>query len=206
MNYVKLGRLITLHTKPRKRCTCAARLNDSKTSIDAYYTKEYKQRILNVADSAWPSSTHPSMLGLYTGCTALLSPQVAAYARPFLPTLNNRSLQAANRVAPAVPPNRSTLQQGSRDVSNVRPAKSIVCQAATPQSTKLDSSMIWGDIMMLTATELASERLPKHVTGVLSLTLLAAWIGVGTYRFWLCISSIICPDIQIFATGCCCKR
>ena len=40
--------------------------------------------------------------------------------------------------------------------------------------------MIWGDILMLTATELASERLPKHLTGVLSLTLLAAWIGVRT--------------------------
>ena len=58
-------------------------------------------------------------------------------------------------------------------------SRSVHCRAAAPQSTKLDSSMIWGDIMMLTATELASERLPKQVTGVLSLTLLAAWIGVS---------------------------
>ncbi|DBA82752.1 TPA: hypothetical protein ACH3X1_006981 [Trebouxia sp. C0004] len=60
--------------------------------------------------------------------------------------------------------------------------RSVHCRAAAPQSTKLDSSMIWGDIMMLTATELASERLPKQVTGVLSLTLLAAWIGVATAK------------------------
>lgn len=60
--------------------------------------------------------------------------------------------------------------------------RSVQCRAAAPQSTKLDSSMIWGDIMMLTATELASERLPKQVTGVLSLTLLAAWIGVATAK------------------------
>lgn len=61
-------------------------------------------------------------------------------------------------------------------------SRSVYCRAAAPQSTKLDSSMIWGDIMMLTATELASERLPKQVTGVLSLTLLAAWIGVATAK------------------------
>ena len=62
-------------------------------------------------------------------------------------------------------------------------SRSVYCRAAAPQSTKLDSSMIWGDIMMLTATELASERLPKQVTGVLSLTLLAAWIGVRRWRY-----------------------
>ena len=61
---------------------------------------------------------------------------------------------------------------------HLRRLRPVLCQAAAPQSTKIDSSMMWGDIMMLTATELASERLPKQVTGVLSLTLLAAWIGV----------------------------
>lgn len=117
------------------------------------------------------------MLCLYTSCLGFLGSQNGANTRPFLSALTSRSLQAV-RVTPA---NRSTLQQGRRGVSHLSTAKSIVCQAATPQSTKLDSSMIWGDIMMLTATELASERLPKQVTGVLSLTLLAAWIGVGTY-------------------------
>ena len=69
--------------------------------------------------------------------------------------------------------------------------RSVQCRAAAPQSTKLDSSMIWGDIMMLTATELASERLPKQVTGVLSLTLLAAWIGVRTCEAELSLSHLL---------------
>jgi hypothetical protein len=76
-------------------------------------------------------------------------------------------------------------------------SRSVHCRAAAPQSTKLDSSMIWGDIMMLTATELASERLPKQVTGVLSLTLLAAWIGVS--RWWYCCGKTI--SIHLL-TGC----
>ncbi|KAL3157899.1 hypothetical protein ABBQ32_012308 [Trebouxia sp. C0010 RCD-2024] len=118
------------------------------------------------------------MLCLYTSCLGFLGSQNGANTRPFLSALTSRSLQAV-RVTPA---NRSTLQQGRRGVSHLSTAKSIVCQAATPQSTKLDSSMIWGDIMMLTATELASERLPKQVTGVLSLTLLAAWIGVAAAK------------------------
>ncbi len=71
-------------------------------------------------------------------------------------------------------------------------SRSIYCRAAAPQSTKLDSSMIWGDIMMLTATELASERLPKQVTGVLSLTLLAAWIGVRRWRYCCGMIQSIC--------------
>lgn len=92
-------------------------------------------------------------------------------------------MQGASRFALAVKPSRSVIQQGSLvGLPHLRPARSVLCRAATPQSTKLDSSMIWGDIMMLTATELASERLPKQVTGVLSLTLLAAWIGVSKLR------------------------
>ena len=121
------------------------------------------------------------MLCLYTSSSGVLSPHIAANTTPFLPALTSRSLPAAAQLGPATRSNRSALQLGSHGVYHSRTAKSIVCQAATPQSTKLDSSMIWGDIMMLTATELASERLPKQVTGVLSLTLLAAWIGVGTH-------------------------
>ncbi len=73
------------------------------------------------------------------------------------------------------------LRQSRLPGSPLKSSRAVQCRAAAPQSTKLDSSMIWGDIMMLTATELASERLPKQVTGVLSLTLLAAWIGVSSH-------------------------
>ena len=59
-----------------------------------------------------------------------------------------------------------------------RSSRAVHCHAIAPRTSKLDSSMIWGDIMILTATELASERLPKHITGLLTLTLIAAWIGV----------------------------
>ena len=55
---------------------------------------------------------------------------------------------------------------------------SLLCGASSPQRQQVDTAMIWGDILMLTATNLASERLPRQLTGVLSLTLLAAWIGV----------------------------
>lgn len=58
------------------------------------------------------------------------------------------------------------------------PRRSPICGASTPRRPQVDTAMIWGDILMLTATNLASERLPRNLTGVLSLTLLAAWIGV----------------------------
>lgn len=117
---------------------------------------------------------------LYTNCNSSLARQDTVNARPYHSAYHGAVLQDARGFAPAVMPNRSVLQQGSCiGVPRLTPARSTICRAATPQSTKLDSSMIWGDIMMLTATELASERLPKQVTGVLSLTLLAAWIGVS---------------------------
>lgn len=117
---------------------------------------------------------------LYTKCNSSFARQDAVNARPYHSTYHGAILQDARGFAPAVMLNRSVLQQRSFiGVPRLRPARSAICRAATPQSTKLDSSMIWGDIMMLTATELASERLPKQLTGVLSLTLLAAWIGVS---------------------------
>ena len=117
---------------------------------------------------------------LDTNCNSSFARQDAVSARPYHSAYHGAVLQGARGFAPAGTPNRSVLQHGSFiGVPRLRPARSTFCRAATPQSTKLDSSMIWGDIMMLTATELASERLPKQVTGVLSLTLLAAWIGVS---------------------------
>ena len=94
----------------------------------------------------------------------------------------------ASRAAPVVRPQGRVCQQRSfAGRPRTKLLRSTQCRAATPQSTKLDSSMIWGDIMMLTATELASERLPKQVTGVLSLTLLAAWIGVRACCTFACL-------------------
>lgn len=117
---------------------------------------------------------------LYTNCNSSFARPDAVNARPYLSAYHGVVLPNAKGFAPGVMPSRSVLQPASFiGVPRLRPARSTICGAATPQSTKLDSSMIWGDIMMLTATELASERLPKQVTGVLSLTLLAAWIGVS---------------------------
>lgn len=64
----------------------------------------------------------------------------------------------------------------------IQTSRAVKCTAAAPRTAKLDSSMMWGDIMMLTATELASERLPKHATGVLTLTLIAAWLGAAAAK------------------------
>lgn len=144
---------------------------------------------------------------LFTNCSNALAVQDAVITRPCFLAFNGPSMQGGGRVALAVKPSRSVIQQGTLvGLPYLKPGRSVVCRAATPQSTKLDSSMIWGDIMMLTATELASERLPKQVTGVLSLTLLAAWIGVSilkTFAFVHTATSVADVD---FATGCCCKR
>lgn len=113
-------------------------------------------------------------------CLECLATGNAASASPVCVTTHCGVAPLANRAAPAARLQRYGVQQrGITCVPCPRSSRTLHCRAATPQSTKLDSSMIWGDIMMLTATELASERLPKHLTGVLSLTVLAAWIGVS---------------------------
>ena len=143
---------------------------------------------------------------VFTNCGITFAVQDAANSWPYHLATNGPPMQGSNRVALAVKPSRPVIQQGSLiGLPYLRPARRVACRAATPQSTKLDSSMIWGDIMMLTATELASERLPKQVTGVLSLTLLAAWIGVSTLR---AVASLHTANYvaDFGATGCCCKR
>ena len=142
---------------------------------------------------------------LFTNCSIAFAAQDAAITRPYHSVFNGQVMHGMSRVALAGKPSRSVIQHGSlAGLPYLRPARSVTCRAVTPQSTKLDSSMIWGDIMMLTATELASERLPKQVTGVLSLTLLAAWIGVSILRTF--VSVIMTVYVADFATGCCCKR
>ena len=143
---------------------------------------------------------------LFTICSIGFAAQ-DAMTRPYPSVSNGPPTHGVSRVTLAAKPSRSVIQQGSLVcLPYLRPARSVACRAATPQSTKLDSSMIWGDIMMLTATELASERLPKQVTGVLSLTLLAAWIGVGILRAFLTVPTASHVANLSFATGCCCER
>lgn len=147
------------------------------------------------------------MPSLLTNCSNAFAVQDTVITRPCHSNHNGPPIQGVSRVVLAVKPSRSGKQQGSLvGLSYLRPARSVNCRAATPQSTKLDSSMIWGDIMMLTATELASERLPKQVTGVLSLTLLAAWIGVSILRTLGSVHTATSVTDFDFATGCCCKR
>ena len=122
------------------------------------------------------------MQHLKISCIEVFANANVASARPVPVTIHNGVAPLANRAAPAVGLHRYAFhQRGLTCLPHLRSSRTLECRAAAPQSTKLDSSMIWGDIMMLTATELASERLPKQLTGVLSLTLLAAWIGVSAW-------------------------
>ncbi|CAL8463210.1 g2744 [Coccomyxa elongata] len=51
----------------------------------------------------------------------------------------------------------------------------------------LDTTMAWGDILTLMATELASERIPLSVCGLHCTVTILAWVGVavakGDYRY-----------------------
>ncbi|CAK0784590.1 hypothetical protein CVIRNUC_007794 [Coccomyxa viridis] len=51
----------------------------------------------------------------------------------------------------------------------------------------LDTTMAWGDILTLLATELASERIPISVCGIHCTVTILAWVGVasvkGDYRY-----------------------
>ena len=125
------------------------------------------------------TSESTKMTSSVSQCTGQMHPRgvtAAPCGRPDHP-LSLTAVRRARTCTAAAPASSRRLLQYARKHS-----RAVQCRAAAPQRTKLDSSMIWGDIMMLTATELASERLPKQVTGVLSLTLLAAWIGVSALQ------------------------
>ncbi|CAL5229541.1 g12888 [Coccomyxa viridis] len=46
----------------------------------------------------------------------------------------------------------------------------------------LDTTMAWGDILTLLATELASERVPVSVCGIHCTVTILAWVGVATAK------------------------
>lgn len=46
----------------------------------------------------------------------------------------------------------------------------------------LDTTMAWGDILTLLATELASERIPMSVCGIHCTVTILAWVGVATAK------------------------
>ncbi|KAK9792510.1 hypothetical protein WJX73_008124 [Symbiochloris irregularis] len=53
---------------------------------------------------------------------------------------------------------------------------------ASPGGGRIDTTLAWGDILMMTATQIASERIPLTQAGFLSGVLVATWVGVASMK------------------------
>ena len=51
----------------------------------------------------------------------------------------------------------------------------------------INANLLWGDIVLITFTHLASDRVPKHQAGILTFVVLCCWIGVSCCKHQIAV-------------------